>query len=217
MQVQIKTSHHDLSVLDREELDRAVDQLDRLTKTYEMRHLHVDVSRVGRTNEVRVKMVLALARRRLVCDERGPGVGPAARACAAVLSRKVALAKDRVHRSHGERSLRRAKAEAALIDVDALRASVAARDLDAFRDALREAPGAIEAELGRRLKRHPDAEALLGDEFLIADLVEGVIVRAYDGFAERPASGSFQEWLWKQIDPVVDELVAYSLGGGRTS
>jgi len=211
MQVQIKTSHHGLSGLDREELDRAVEQLDRLTENYEMRHLHVDVARVGRTNEVRVKLVLALARRRLVVDVRGPGVGPAARDGVAVLSRKIELAKDRVHRLHGKRMLRRAKAEAALVDMDALRAAVAASDYGAFRDALREAPEAVEAELGRRLKRHADAEALLGDEFLIADLVEGVIRRAYENYADRAASTPIHEWLFHSIDPIVEEFVVHSI------
>jgi hypothetical protein len=206
MQVQLKTSHHKFSAFDRAELEKAVEQLDRLTENYGMRHLHVHIERIGHTNEVAVKMVLALARRRLVVEERAAGIGPAARACADVLSRKIALAKDRVHRRHGERTLRRAKREAALVDLDGLKSAAAARDLDTFRDALREAPQAVEAELGRRLKRYPEAEALLGDELLIADLVEGVIRRAFEDFTDRPAQGRIQEWLFQRIDPVIVEF-----------
>ena len=207
MKTQIKTDH-ELSTSDREHLEKEIVRLDRLTEHYESRHLHVTVARVPRSTDVSVKLLLALGHRRLVCEERAPGVGPAAHQCLAVLSRKVALAKERVHRRHGERGVRRAKAEAALVDPSSLRTASASSDYAAFREALHEAPEAVEAELARRLKRHPDAEALLGDEFVIADLVEGVLHRAFESFATRPASGPIHDWLFHWIDPTIDEFVA---------
>ena len=59
-------------------------------------------------------MCLALARRRLVVEETAPGLGAAAQRCVDALSHKIEHAKERVQSGHGQRAVRRAKAEATL-------------------------------------------------------------------------------------------------------
>jgi hypothetical protein len=205
VQVQLKAHHYDLSPLDKDRLGLAVDHLERLASTWEGRHLHVDVERVGKTHSCHVRMVLSLAKRRLIASDTQPAFAPAAQRCVDVLSRKIELAKQRVHRSHGERVVRRAKAEAALPDMERLKAAHAASDAAAFTDALGEYEEAVESAVSRRIKFHPEADALLGDGLVIHDIVDAVLVDAFHAYGSKPDATSFREWLLGLVDPAIEE------------
>ena len=66
----------------------------------------------------------------------------------------------------------------------------------------------LEAEIGRQLKFHPDAEALLDDGLMIQDLVAGAVRRAFENFEGRPENVSFREWILSEVDGAIDEVTA---------
>jgi hypothetical protein len=205
--VDLKTNGYKLSALDRDRLDQAIDHLDKLTSTYPNRRVHITIDKFGHSEECQVRVVLTLASRRLVAMDRAAAAAPAAQRCVDILSQQISLAKERIHRGHGERQLRRAKEEAGYFDLERLRIAHIDADYEAFRDALGQVDEMVEAEIGRRLKFHPDAEALLGGPFVIQDIVEDVLIYAFENYMARPENVPFREWLLSNIDLCIDELV----------
>lgn len=207
MHVEIKTNGYTLSSLDQDRLDQAIAHIDRLTNTYPNRRIHVSIEKFGHSEECQVRMLLAMARHRLVAVDRAPSVAPAAQRCVDILAEQIGLKKERVHRGHGERAIRRAKEEAGLFDQEKVRIAHIDGDYERFRDALGDLPDTVEAEIGRRLKFHPDAEARLGDEFTIQDLVEGVVFYAFENFVSRPGNVPLRDWMMSSVDYVIDDMV----------
>jgi hypothetical protein len=206
--VDLKTSGLRLSDFDRDRFDQATEHLDKLTATWQSRRLHATVERAGHSNDCFVRMVLTLSSRRLISSDKSASPASSFQKCVDVLSRKIALMKERVERNHGMRAVRRAKEEASLLDLDAARRAVDAGHYAGFRDALAEVPEQVEAEIGRRLKFHPDAEALLADEFVIQDLVEEVLHQAFERLGARPDRVTFKDWILGLVDPAIEEVVA---------
>lgn len=213
MHVELKMNGYEPSRLDQDRLDQAIATLDRLTDTYAARRLHVTIEKFGHTEECQVRMLLALAKHRLVTVQRAPALATAAERCVDVLAGLIALAKDRVHRGHGEREIRRAKEEAGFVDLEALRRAHIDGDYDRWLTALADMDEMVEAEIGRRLKFHPDAEALLGDGLVIQDLVDSVLYYSFENYEAKPQNVPLREWIFSNIDICIDEAVKEALGG----
>jgi hypothetical protein len=120
--------------------------------------------------------------RRFVAADRAPSVAPAAQRCGDILVERIQRVKGRVHRNHGERVIRRAKEEADIED-------------------------ALQAEIARRMKFHPDAEALVGESFVFDDVIETALRRASEGAPSRPENVPFREWVLSMVDEAIDETV----------
>jgi ribosome-associated translation inhibitor RaiA len=205
--VDLKTNGYPLSNLDQDRLAEAVAHIDRLTDTFPNRRLHVTVERFGHSEDCQVRVYLSTLKHRLVAVDRAPSVAPAIQRCVDILAEQIQLKKDRVHRNHGERTIRRAKEEAGLFDYEKLRLAHLNGDYDAFRDALGEIPDMLEAEIGRRMKFHADGEALVGDAFNFEDIVETIVFHSFGNFMARPENVPFREWILSHVDFAIDELV----------
>ncbi len=210
MHVDLKTNGYPLSNLDQDRLAEAVAHIDRLTDTFPSRRLHVTVERFGHSEDCQVRVFLATLKHRLVAVDRAPSVAPAIQRCVDILAEQIQLKKDRVRKNHGERAIRRAKEEAGLFDWEKVRLAHLHGDYEAYRDALGGLPGALEAEVARRIKFHEDAEALLGDAFTFDDIIESVIFSSFEHFMARPENVPFREWILSYIDVAIDELVKES-------
>ncbi|MEZ0228744.1 MAG: hypothetical protein ACAI25_08980 [Planctomycetota bacterium] len=206
MHVELKTNGYPLSNFDQDRLAEAVAHIDRLTDTFPNRRLHVTVERFGHSEDCQVRVYLSTLKHRLVAVDRAASVAPAIQRCVNVLSGQIQLSKDRVHRNHGERAIRRAKEEAGSFDYEKLRLAHLKGDFEAFRDALGEIPDMLEAEIPRRMKFHPDAEALLGDAFNFDDIVATIVFHAFANFTARTQNVPFREWLISYVDYAIDEL-----------
>jgi ribosome-associated translation inhibitor RaiA len=201
--VEVKSNGWRLSRRDRDKLDLAVEHLDRLANTYGTRKLHVTIDRVGHSDDVQVRMVLGLSKRQLVATERAPGLTPATEQCVDVLAQRLRRVKDRVHTNHNERRLRRLKEESGNVDLAKARQAREKGDLEAFEDALEPLHEAIEAEVGRRLKFHPEIETRLGARLRIEDLVRGVIEDVFESFQAKPDNVAFRDWVLERVDGAI--------------
>jgi hypothetical protein len=65
----------------------------------------------------------------------------------------------------------------------------------------------VRKRAGRWIQRYPEFEALLGDEFALDDLVEEVMLNAFDQFNDKPKELRLGQWLEELIDPSVKALL----------
>jgi hypothetical protein len=65
---------------------------------------------------------------------------------------------------------------------------------------------ALQKRVGRWIERYPRAEARLGDNLLISEIVEEVFLNAFDQFNDRPEALRLGQWLENLIDPSLRTL-----------
>jgi DNA-directed RNA polymerase specialized sigma24 family protein len=86
-------------------------------------------------------------------------------------------------------------------DATQLAQAVEAGDYAAFHALLADHEDWLRLRVGRWLQRYPDAEAEVGRRVKIGDLVEEVLLNAFEGFHERSDDVPLRDWLNSLIDP----------------
>jgi uncharacterized protein DUF3175 len=86
-------------------------------------------------------------------------------------------------------------------EMGALGGTVAAGDYLAFRSLMATYEDWLRLRIGRWLQRYPDAEAEVGRRVKIGDLVEEVLLNAFERHDQRSHDVSLHEWLDSLIDP----------------
>jgi hypothetical protein len=74
-------------------------------------------------------------------------------------------------------------------------------DYVAFRRALDVYDEALRGRIGRWLQRYPALNARLDVDFQLDDVVEEVLLNAFERFEDRPAQVPLGDWLEQLIDP----------------
>src|SRR5439155_10527791 len=82
-------------------------------------------------------------------------------------------------------------------------------DYRTFRTALAGYEEWLRKRVGRWVQRYPEAEARVGTELLLGDLVEEVYLNAFEGFARRPTDVRLSDWLEGLIDPSLKALLRH--------
>lgn len=206
MHVELKTNGYPLSEMDQDKLAESIAHIDRLTDTFPSRRIHVSIEKFGHSEDCQVRILFSTLKHRLVVMDRARAVAPAMQRCVDLLSEQIQLSKERVHKNHGERAIRRAKEEAALFDWERVKDAHRQGDYEAYKDALGEVPDMLGAEIGRRIKFHPTAEALLGERFHFDDIIEAVIWHSFEYFEAKPANVPFRDFVLQAIDYCIVEV-----------
>jgi hypothetical protein len=63
--------------------------------------------------------------------------------------------------------------------------------------------------IGRWVQRYPEAQAQVGDELRLGDLLEEVYLNAFEQYPQRPTPVPFHEWLDSLIDPSLKEFLRH--------
>ncbi len=87
--------------------------------------------------------------------------------------------------------------------------AVEAGDYQRFRNLLILYEDWLRNRVGRWLQRYPRAEARLGRDFSIGDLVEEVYLNAFERFTGRPTVVPLRDWLDGLIDPSVKAMLRH--------
>jgi hypothetical protein len=118
----------------------------------------------------------------------------------------------------GRRALQTARRESALDhdivapegrDPGPLSRVVAAGDYKRFREAVSGYEEWLRKRVGRWLQRYPKAEARIGRDLLIGDLVEEVFLNAFERYPHRPQEVPFHQWLDNLLDPSLLALLQH--------
>jgi hypothetical protein len=95
-------------------------------------------------------------------------------------------------------------------EVGPLAAAAAAGEYRPFRTALAVYEEWLRKRVGRLVLRHPEAEARVGKELRLGDVVEEVYLIAFEGFTTRPTNVRLSQWLEGLIEPSLRALMDHS-------
>jgi ribosome-associated translation inhibitor RaiA len=138
----------------------------------------------------------------------------ALRSCTDKLVRRVEAYQDDPDREAIAAAERRGAIERDVVapeDPDAGPIGEAARagDYRGFRTALAGYEDWLRLRIGRWVQREPEAQARVGRELLIGDLVEEVYLTAFEQFTRRPTDVRLSTWLEGLIDPSMRNLLRH--------
>jgi hypothetical protein len=91
-------------------------------------------------------------------------------------------------------------------NVGELGKAIQRQDYRLFRRILTPHESWLRSQVARWTLRYPQVEAMIGEEFENDDVVEEVLLMAFEQFADRPDEKTVSEWLGELVDPAVREL-----------
>lgn len=211
--VEIDAHHCTLSPAEIDKMHTGIDSLTKQVEHFPVASMHVLVERNARTNDFTVKTDLFLTGETIVGSEHDAHVYPAFERCVQSLVRDVAAYKDRLdmepERQKQEKGTHQTLQPSAAPDLGAVDAAVRDADYAAFRTATFAYEEPLRKRAGRWVERYPEAEARIGKQLEMADIVEEVFLNAFEQYDRRPKDVRFGEWLEGLIDPAVRELLAH--------
>lgn len=204
---QFRTKNYWLSEWEQKHLEEDALSLKKLLRVFPIAELHVDIHRHKRTGTFHVKTTLRLPRRSLFTGERHVLLHPAYRQCLRKLTGKLKAFRETHRKRPGlrktQKGTRHDVVALARPDIAGAERAAAEGDYRAFRAALEPYEAPLAARVGRLIRRRPRAQARLGKDFLVSDVVESVFLNAFERF-DRRTGGRLGDWLERQIPPSLD-------------
>lgn len=207
LRIELDTKNCDCSPELIEEMETALSPLRKPVEEFPVSDLYITVYYHPRVGTYEVKTALTLPKRTLATREEHDQVYTAFERCVRKLGRKLEKYKSELAGEEQQQKLREGTEQVVLPeqlpDVAELKQAVEAGDYKRFRLATFPYEESVRKRLGRWIQRYPKAEAALGSEWTLADLVEEVFLNAFERFEERPQAVPFSEWLEALLDPSV--------------
>jgi ribosome-associated translation inhibitor RaiA len=200
---------HQFELTEAEE-DKLLDGLDALghqVENFPQHDLRAHLEWRPRNNEYVVKLSLILPGRTLVCSEHNAVLHAAFEKCVDVLADGVKAYKAQLNqtseRQKQEKGTHQEMAPLTAVDPAALDAAAKAGDYPAFRTAVAPYEDPVRLRAGRWVERYPEVQGRMGRGLEVIDVVEGVFLAAFEGYATRPNGVRLGDWLEGLIDPTV--------------
>jgi len=175
-----------------------------------------------RSEVFHVEGKLKLPGRTLFTGEEDPYLDAALQRCVRKLTRKAEAYKEHPDRNAVAVAERQDALDRDVIapeapDAGPLAEAAEAGDYRTFRIALAGYEEWLRKRVGRLVQRHPEAQARLGGELLLGDVVEEVYLNAFEGFTRRPTTVRLSEWLEGLIEPSIRALLRHPDEEGETA
>jgi hypothetical protein len=176
--------------------------------------LEVRVIHHPRREVYRVEFRLRLPGRVLVTGEEDPYLDSAFQRGFGKLTRKAEEYRDHpdaeaVAAAESRASLDRDVVAPEAPDAGPLGRAAAAGDYRTFRTALARYEGWLRNRVGRLVQRNPEAQAQVGRDLRIGDVVEEVYLNAFERFTRRPTAVPLSMWLEDLIEPSIRDLLRH--------
>lgn len=182
-----------------DEMRAALDGLADQARNFPQHDLRVLIERNSRSNDYSVKLTLLLDGTTLVTSDHDPSFYTAFDRALAALTDSLKGFKDQLGRTAERRKLEQHTDEpllpSAAVDVAALAAAAEAGDFAAFRAVVIPYEDGLRLRAGRWVERHPAVQALMGRKLTVADLTDGVLLAAFDGYDHRPRDVPLGTWF----------------------
>jgi ribosome-associated translation inhibitor RaiA/DNA-directed RNA polymerase specialized sigma24 family protein len=197
-----------------EAMEASLGTLESVASSFPFADLYVTVSYSARSEEYHVKTSLKLPGRILFTGEHDSVALPAYERCIRKLVRKVEDYKNKMETRHGARG-RLASGTQQTVDPDTLpeleqlENAFQSQDYDAFRTELSGFEEPIRRRLGRWIQRYPELDKTFGEFLPMDDLVEEVILTAFERYESRPTVMRLGDWLESMIDPAMRSFLRH--------
>jgi hypothetical protein len=197
-----------------EAMEDGLGLLEAVASSFPFADLYVTVSYSERSQEYHVKTSLKLPGRILFTGEHDSVALPAYERCLRKLVRKVDDYKHKMETGQGTRQ-RLAGGTEQRVDPDTLPAlerletAFQSQDYNAFRDELSGFEEPIRRRVGRWIQRYPELDATFGEFLPMDDLVEEVMLTAFEQYESRPTVMRLGDWLESLIDPAMRSFLRH--------
>jgi ribosome-associated translation inhibitor RaiA len=202
----------ELAPAERARMEASIEGLRDLVAPFPVTGLHVLIERNNRSNDFSVKTSLLLVNQQLVASEHHAQTFTAFERCVDKLVREVEALEDRLSDTEDRRKIADGTRHELLADYTpdfgGLDKAVEEGDYAAFRTAMLPYEEPLRKRIGRWIERIPAVNGK-GRRFTIADVVESVLLDAFEKYLRRPTDMVFHEWLENLIDPAVQALVRH--------
>lgn len=211
LRIELNTQGCELTENEISDLEDGLFTLRNLVEKFPVSNLYITVVHHGRTDDYHVKTSLALPGKKLFTGDRDTQIHPAYERCIRKLVKKVQAYKQQLrgeteYVKQAEGTHQRLS-PSQNVDVLELEASVNADDFASFRRAVDVFESALSDRIGRWIQRYPEIESQLGQGITISDIVEDVMVNAFDRYPQKPEGVPTGMWLESLIDPTVQALI----------
>jgi ribosome-associated translation inhibitor RaiA len=209
LRVVIDAKHYRISKTEQLKIDEDIEHLRRQIVRFPVAELKVEIAPRAKLGGVTVKTSLLLPGSTLVASDEDVVAYPAFQRCVAKLTEQLKAYKDElsnkpVYEKQIQGTLHEVTPtqEPKLEDIEV---AVATGDYAGFRIALGVYDESLAGRVGRLVERHPSALRKFGDSVPISQIVEDVMLTAFDRFDRRPHA-RLGQWLEELIDPAIDAL-----------
>ncbi len=207
--VEIKADGCDIPKDELTRMEGSMAPLGEAVQDFSSADLAVVVHRHDRAQAYHVEARLKLNGKSLVSGDWDPYLDCAFQRCLRKLIRKVVAyranpdrrAEEAAKRQRDVENLNRQVVAPEEREGGALGQLVADGNYKAFRDAMTGYEDWLRLRVGRWVQRYPEAEQRVGTTLHIGDVVEEVLLNAFERFGQRPAEVPLHEWLDGLIDP----------------
>jgi ribosome-associated translation inhibitor RaiA len=214
LRVEITTTAFELPPDERARLQTALTALGDRVKDFADPSLEVHAAYHPRGMMYHAEFNLKLPGRSLFTGEEDPYLDAALSRCVAKLTRKVEAYKEHPDQETVAAAKRRAALDQNVVapedpDAGPLADAVHSGNYRTFRSALAIYEEWLRKRVGRLVQRHPEAEARVGKELLLGDVIEEVYLNAFERFTRRPTDVRLSEWLEGLIEPSLRGLMQH--------
>jgi len=214
LRIEITTKDCEIPQDERARLQTSLSALGEDVKDFAEPSLVVHVVYHPRSERFHVKFKMNLPGRTLFTGEEDSHLDTALRQGLTKLKRKVEAYKENPDQEAVTAAERRADLDSDVVapedpDVGALAEAADAGDYQTFHTGLACYEEWLRKRVGRLVQRHPEAQARVGKELLLGDVVEGVYLNAFERFTRRPTDVRLSEWLEGLIEPSIRALMRY--------
>ncbi|QDU38189.1 hypothetical protein Mal4_25130 [Maioricimonas rarisocia] len=203
----------DLTPAEIEKFESDLNTLARLVEDFPVSDLHITIAHFPRSTDYHVKTALVLPGRTMVTADRHQQPHPAYERCIRKLVHKVSAYKAKLGNADKvakEQEGTHFQIEPTRVpDVLALRQAVDDNDYIAFRRECDVYSEPLRKRVGRWIQRYPALEARIGEQLSIADIVDEVLINAFDRFDQKPDDVPISDWLEHLVEPSLADLVRH--------
>ena len=206
--VEINSKGCDIPTDERDRMGRRLDEVSRAVVGNGPAHLWLNAVRYPRSGDYHVEAKLKWPGRTVFSGGRGQYLDTAFQTCVEGLLREVRAtppAANGVDRAALDRDVVAPEGAAA----GPAGAAFQAADYARFRTALLTYEDWLRKRVGRWVQRYPEAEARLGRDVLIGDLLEEVYLAAFESFDRHPRDVPLHTWLDGLIDPALQRALRH--------
>lgn len=212
--IEIATKDCDMPADERARLQRLLDPLEEAVADFPQPALWINVVYHPQRQEYHAEMKLKLPGRTLFAGAYDPYLDLALQRAVRRLLWKVEVYSAEPDEAAKGRAEREAGLDRIIVapedpDVGPVAEAAEAGDYRVFRMGLIGYEDWLRGRVGRWIQRYPEAQARVGDELRIGDLVEEVYLTAFEHFTHRPTDIRLSEWLDSLIDPSLKDLLRH--------